>query len=1196
MKLFNKIKSKLKNISKYELTFILILVILATTISISTLARYKHRINIENILSSVDNWDGSVASSYHKGVGSKDNPFIISNASEFAYFAEQLKVTDYSDTYFKLSNNIVINNGVFDYSNDKLSYKLSNSVFYLKEFTTDLYEKSDYSDEKVGSINSFSSINNFNGYLDGDYYTIYGLYVYNESGENALFNKISGSVENIYIENSVVYGGSKVAMLASVVEGASIKNIYTSGYVIGTNVGNDSIVLNLDDYNKDKTGVVNDIISVNLPSYLSSYVITSVNLKGIYSSSVDNQNIIINGEEVVNGRFDINLGAEVLDKVEISISDDIESTISITDLVYEVNYEYGGASGVVGKALNSDIINVINKANIYSVSDAAGIIGIMSNSNLSSSYNTAIITGISSSGIVSKIVNSTSDVNISKVYNSGELSSNNRYSFIKEIVNNEKVIFENSFNVSSSDYSVFLLDDELVLNNVLDVTNTGIKDGTTSDMFIEVERDALTVKDYLVSSLGFYEFIDSDDLAVNSDNIWVYEKSSLPILYFDDLNKAIATLYAGTYTWNELGYELSDIYFSDSIMFSIEEVDSLNPIKESYYYLSKDGALTKEEIENITEWTKYEGVTSLSDEGRYVIYVKVVDQDDNITYMNSERLVLDLSGPTVKLSVGDISWNSFKTELSTINIVEDKVLMLDVSDNYSLVKSVEYYISNDFVSNDDLKALSSDNWVLYEDNISISEQGFYVINIRALDERGHVTYINSDYIMYKGFYSKVYIGRNEEESVLDINITDRSVFSYNFIYESKISYLDGYNNNLITNVLLPKGTVMTLIDNVNNEVYSYSISSNDDLYNYENSCSDESCNKYATYPLSLFEKIGQVSGEMFFSDEEFLSNDEKNLTLVVDFSKAVIDSDFTLISYLQLNDGDDDVRLSTLKDTLKKVNVYNDLEYDLSISKVNEVDVITYNSNSSNNLVFDVNVNYPELVNDTILEDKKIGIAVKLVDSWNVVVSKKYLKNIEFKLGDKTYFPNSDGITRIDLSNISLDDVNFSIITHESNLDLSEGNYSFVISPYVSYDGVYTTDMNHDSVSYPVVVNEVKSYEYGFNVLVDDFKILKKEDGNITVDFNVVNSNSLDNPSVRVSLYKKKLLTAYDQTYELIDLKDYVSNELVSVEDSIYLVSSNKLGLSIDLTKLEKIGYELRFELYDGSDKVTTVKKKFIVK
>ena len=42
-------------------------------------------------------------------------------------------------------------------------------------------------------------------------------------------------------------------------------------------------------------------------------------------------------------------------------------------------------------------------------------------------------------------------------------------------------------------------------------------------------------------------------------------------------------------------------------------------------------------------------------------------------------------------------------------------------------------------------------------------------------------------------------------------------------------------------------------------------------------------------------------------------------------------------------------------------------------------------------------------VYDATLENKKLALAVKLVDSSDNIVEKRYLKNIKFKLGDKYY-------------------------------------------------------------------------------------------------------------------------------------------------------------------------------------------------
>ena len=43
----------------------------------------------------------------------------------------------------------------------------------------------------------------------------------------------------------------------------------------------------------------------------------------------------------------------------------------------------------------------------------------------------------------------------------------------------------------------------------------------------------------------------------------------------------------------------------------------------------------------------------IEEEGNYTVYVKIVDKNDQITYINSERLVIDLNEPVVKISMND---------------------------------------------------------------------------------------------------------------------------------------------------------------------------------------------------------------------------------------------------------------------------------------------------------------------------------------------------------------------------------------------------------------------------------------------------------------------------------------------------------------------------------------------------------------
>ena len=142
--------------------------------------------------------------------------YIISNGSEFAYFAKQLEHTNYSGVYFELGNDIVLNKGIFDYDGI-ISYTLDDSIYEITEFTGEYSE---------GNINKFSKMKEFNGHLDGNLYRIYGLYMTSKTENDlALFDSIGGSISNLYITNSIIYGGNNTSMLAINSNDASIKNV-----------------------------------------------------------------------------------------------------------------------------------------------------------------------------------------------------------------------------------------------------------------------------------------------------------------------------------------------------------------------------------------------------------------------------------------------------------------------------------------------------------------------------------------------------------------------------------------------------------------------------------------------------------------------------------------------------------------------------------------------------------------------------------------------------------------------------------------------------------------------------------------------------------------------------------------------------------------------------------------------------------
>ena len=89
------LKDRIRNIPKVTYVIALAFVILLISLSIPTLAKYKNRVNLATMFETIEVWDGTVALAFNSGSGTENDPYVISNAKEFALFYENLKTTDY---------------------------------------------------------------------------------------------------------------------------------------------------------------------------------------------------------------------------------------------------------------------------------------------------------------------------------------------------------------------------------------------------------------------------------------------------------------------------------------------------------------------------------------------------------------------------------------------------------------------------------------------------------------------------------------------------------------------------------------------------------------------------------------------------------------------------------------------------------------------------------------------------------------------------------------------------------------------------------------------------------------------------------------------------------------------------------------------------------------------------------------------
>jgi len=142
-----------------------------------------------------DEWDSEISDSFHSGTGTIDDPYIISDASELAYFAKALENDDFEDKYIKLTDDIILNKGFF-IDGDIPIYIYDDIEYYFDIDTNKYYLEDNFLTEK-GNINEFSSLDGFKGYFDGDFHTIYGLYL--KGNNTALFTDLSGEIDNLFI-------------------------------------------------------------------------------------------------------------------------------------------------------------------------------------------------------------------------------------------------------------------------------------------------------------------------------------------------------------------------------------------------------------------------------------------------------------------------------------------------------------------------------------------------------------------------------------------------------------------------------------------------------------------------------------------------------------------------------------------------------------------------------------------------------------------------------------------------------------------------------------------------------------------------------------------------------------------------------------------------------------------------------------
>ena len=453
-----------------------------------------------------------------------------------------------------------------------------------------------------------------------------------------------------------------------------------------------------------------------------------------------------------------------------------------------------------------------------------------------------------------------------------------------------------------------------------------------------------------------------------------------------------------------------------------------------------------------------------------------------------------------------------------------------------------------------------------------------------------------------------------------MDITSKSSLSayYSLYTESaQTIYRTGYHRVLTSNVILPVNTKITMIDFASAtkpEYYYYIVNAADNAVfgaNYQTTGEVE-------YPLSSFMRMGSLDTTNKYNDATangiyYDSSDHRAIEefiFIVDFGDTDINQNMMDCSLLiDILDEDDEVIYSVLG--IQRSNlVYNlyanqqsaitvDAEITKPLLYVGEVqdlrvrvDFNQSDENSANRII------------DTTYYEQKLGIKISFINPLGNQVNGIDLMGTSFTLDGETFYARSDGTLRIKLTDrVANAFANIKINTENSSL--ASGLYTIKVEGFYSPDGIYfgPTPNSVDTASFRLM-NEL----YGLRATIPDNELIfdsttgsnidNTDELNVTIDY----SGAMLEPNIKVALYRRSYEDQYDMNYDLVDLSDYITDELdeyrtnskiYNLLDEVELTNTYTFHMN---TSLVTGTYKLEFRLYDDTSYVGNITRYIIIK
>ncbi len=805
---------------------------------------------------------------------------------------------------------------------------------------------------------------------------------------------------------------------------------------------------------------------------ISNLIIENAYLYGEYNSSglAFNSNGATINNVVVEGNILSNVGTDI---------NSDENSIS---------------AGIIINANDSNIENVVNRAYVNN-KIASGLVGIIKNTNISKSYNIGNINGDISSGIANTIDSSASS--LSYVYNEGIL--NNDSSGLVSNIINSNVNIDHSYN----SYNTYALGENE--NSIISITNSYNKIS---------QEDFLTYNKDVIKEMFDNEYFIYDDM---------------PLIELDYENLKYVNIVLKDNNWNTFKEDINYVSYDEDLSLILTSTKDYKAIKDVYYYLSED-ELTKSDLENIN-WISYENPIGLKNKGTYILYAKVVNYNDDVYYLNTDRIYLYVDNIYASIQVDDYNWdNLHDTDYLFVKSKSFEIKAYSKND----IKSVDYLVTNHILNLDELE--NDNSWINYKKPVNITNDS--IVYVKVEDNNSNVIYINSDhFIDTKYELTNVKSGNNLK---FNSEMTYNSSISFNVELDNSNFSLDGFTRSIVSNESLPINTHIILNDLSENKVYEYLV--------------DDSTNNEIL--LNKFREVG-LSSDVFYTNKN--SNKEK-FNLIIDFKNIEeTNKEFSIYFKAKKDNGE----LTSDPIYFKLNSLTDDINSNLHVTNSGYISLIKYNSLSTTNIYF--NTSFDNKYLNTSLEDLDKVLIIEVIDSNNNVVNKDNYKGLKFVYKNKTYTPDNSNKTIIKLDDLNnIKDI-LTIKTSEDISGLLDESSTLKITLGLTFNNVIKYQSNN-SINIPIVINK-RINNYSFGVSVNKRLVNTNE----LFIFNI--NSTINNPNIKVYLYKKKERNGSNQEYTEVNISDYINESIEDIQNG-----ENQISFK---DGVEKNSYMFKFDLYN---------------